>query len=118
MATVSIHIDGADAAAYMLGDISAKIQEGIAKGVSSAGDLVTAAAKANCPVRTGHLRTTIEKNASGNTCEVGTNCEYAGYLEFGTYKMAAQPYMVPALLENTGEIAAIVQDEVNKAIGK
>lgn len=31
------------------------------------------------------------------TWVVGTNVEYSVYVEFGTYKMAAQPYLRPAV---------------------
>ena len=51
-------------------------------------------------------------SAGGNTCTVGTNCEYAGYVEFGTYKMAAQPYLIPALLNNVGTIVSCIKSAV------
>lgn len=37
---------------------------------------------------------------------VGTNVEYAPYVEFGTYKMAAQPYMRPAAREVRGNLSS------------
>ena len=38
---------------------------------------------------------------------VGTNVEYASYIELGTSKMAAQPYLRPALEANMKEIRRI-----------
>lgn len=52
-------------------------------------------------VRTGRLRssisTTIGVDDLGLYCDVGSNVEYAGYVELGTRYMAARPYLRPAL---------------------
>lgn len=53
-------------------------------------------AKGICPVDTGTLRNSINSEVQDYTGVVSTNVDYAGYVEFGTYKMAAQPYMMPA----------------------
>jgi hypothetical protein len=39
------------------------------------------------------------------TYTVGTNVEYASYVEYGTYRMAAQPYLRPAAREVQGNIS-------------
>lgn len=109
---VSVTINGAENAIGILNEFQEGINEGITRGVSEAGEIVVTEAKANCPVDTGNLRASINKQASGNTCTVGTNCEYAGYVEFGTYKMAAQPYLVPALLNNVDAIVSAVTDAI------
>lgn len=109
---VSVTINGAENAIGILDELQEGINEGITRGVSEAGEIVVTEAKANCPVDTGNLRSSINKQASGNTCTVGTNCEYAGYVEFGTYKMAAQPYLVPALLNNVDAIVSAVTDAI------
>ena len=109
---VSVTINGTENAIGILDGLRESINEGITRGVSEAGEIVVTEAKANCPVDTGNLRASINKQASGNTCTVGTNCEYAGYVEFGTYKMAAQPYLVPALLNNVDAIVSAVTDAI------
>jgi len=54
-------------------------------------------AKILCPVRTGNLRASITYvHLKKFLWGVGTNVEYAPYVEFGTYKMRAQPYLRPA----------------------
>jgi hypothetical protein len=52
------------------------------------------------------------------TYSVGTNTEYAIYVEFGTSKMAAQPYLRPAAEQARNEIPAIVaaSDSLEKAV--
>ena len=45
-------------------------------------------AKQNCPTDTGRLKNSITYDVVGNVGEVGTNVEYAPYVEFGTGKFA------------------------------
>ena len=64
-------------------------------------DKIVKEAKRLCPVDTGHLRDSIKRSASKRTARgyrviVGTPVRYAGYVEFGTRKMSAQPYLRPA----------------------
>tara|TARA_R110000772_G_scaffold222027_1_gene332416 strand:- start:596 stop:1048 length:453 start_codon:yes stop_codon:yes gene_type:complete len=42
----------------------------------------------------------IEPNKSGVYALIGSNLDYAGFLEFGTTKMDARPWLEPALREN------------------
>lgn len=121
MAGVTVSINGIDAA---IAAIEGKFNtENLQQGLSEAGEIVVGAAKALCPVSTeatrpggphGELRASIEKQVSGNECIVGTNKHYAGYVEFGTCKMAAQPYLVPALFDNEEAIKAAVRAAVLK----
>lgn len=59
-------------------------------------------ARINCPVDTGRLRASIgvsEHPAPGGVTAVriGSDVEYAIYVEKGTSRMRAQPYLEPAL---------------------
>lgn len=63
----------------------------------------------NCPVDTGYLRSTAFSEITDDDVIIGFSAEYASYLEFGTYKMQAQPYLRPALDEAGDEaLKAIV----------
>ena len=62
----------------------------------------------------GELRDSITSVASGNTALIGTNKEYGIYQEFGTYKMAAQPYLVPALKNKENEVRETIKNAVMK----
>jgi HK97 gp10 family phage protein len=59
------------------------------------------------PVDTGRLRASITHEVAGHTATIGTSVEYAPYVELGTSKMAAQPYLKPALADHTGEYQAM-----------
>lgn len=52
---------------------------------------------ANCPVRTGNLLSSIHCEISGMTIRVYTQCPYAQYVEYGTWKQMAQPYFEQAI---------------------
>ena len=66
--------------------------------VSKAAHDVEAHAKMVVPVDTGNLRNSIQTKleAGGFRGIVATNVEYSIYVEYGTRRMGAQPYMVPA----------------------
>jgi len=79
-------------------EIAAKMPEETSKVVRKAAFDIEGWAKAVVPVDTGALKNNIDTKVAtdGLSAEVKTNMKYCEYVEFGTYKMAAQPYMTPA----------------------
>lgn len=102
------------------------------RALAAAGEVVSADAKANCPVDTGHLRNSIAVQVDGNSAVIGPSAEYGIYVEFGTGSRGsssvahtskkswtyyskgrfyttsgqpARPFLVPALKDNVSEIA-------------
>lgn len=69
---------------------------------------------------TGALQRSIEHNvdASGKEAAVGTDLDYAKYLEFGTSKMPARPFLGGALIAKEHEIGDGVVAEVKKIFEK
>lgn len=86
-----------------------------------------------CPVDTGHLRQSIgrrvrlyDKNVSGEKksggldsyppnegeAYIGTNVEYAPYVEYGTKYQKAQPYMRPGAVASEKAIASIFEEKL------
>ena len=79
------------------GDAKKAVKNGINQCVLKTAVAVANHAKTLAPVDTGNLRGSIDyAMESNNTAIVGTNLEYAIYQEFGTRKMAAQPFLRPA----------------------
>ena len=72
-------------------------------------------AKRLCPVDTGRLRNSIThttRSEPGPVAYVGTNVEYAPYVELGTKRTKAQPYLKPAIANHVDEYKQIIQDEL------
>ena len=51
----------------------------------------------NCPVDTGYLANSIRAKTHGASGVVISSAEYWAYVEYGTCKMAAIPYVTPAV---------------------
>lgn len=118
-----ISIEGLDSVKNALVNYANSVNGRLAHGIAVGGKIVEGEAKALCPVSTeatrpggphGELRQSITSQTDGLTAEVGTNKEYAAYVEFGTYKMAAQPYLVPALKGKQGEVIAAIAAEFKR----
>lgn len=65
-------------------------------------------AKRLCPVDTGRLRNSITHATDKDSAYVGTNVEYAPYVELGTSRTRAQPYLRPAVENNVGAYKKIL----------
>ena len=65
-----------------------------------------------CPVDTGNLRNSITHTADTDAAYIGTNVEYAPFVELGTRRAAAQPFLKPAGTDHRGTYANIVKDEL------
>lgn len=104
--------------------------------------LVENQAKENCPVDTGELRMSITHYVEGDTGVVGTNKQYAPYVEYGTGLFAVegngrqtpwsyqdakgewhttkgqkpQPFLEPALLDNKKNIIKIFNEAIKEGV--
>lgn len=85
-------------------DALAERAENIGGALAKGAEVVAEAARASCPVDTGALRASISASADGSSASVTAGAPYAAYVEFGTCKMAAQPFLVPALLNNADAV--------------
>jgi HK97 gp10 family phage protein len=56
-------------------------------------------ARARAPVATGFLRSSIQVESvkTGKEAQIVVGAEYGRFVEYGTYKMSAQPFLNPAL---------------------
>ena len=104
--------------------------------------LVENQAKENCPVDTGELRMSITHYVEGDTGVVGTNKQYAPYVEYGTGLFARegngrqtpwsyqdakgewhstkgqkpQPFLEPALLDKQKAIIKIFDEAIKEGV--
>jgi HK97 gp10 family phage protein len=71
--------------------------------------MVESDAKQFAPVDTGALRNSIETTeGNGISAIVRDGVEYGKYQEFGTMKMPAQPFMIPAIEKNRDNIISLL----------
>ena len=88
-------------------------EAGIARALEICGGKGEGYAKQLCPVDTGNLRNSITHQPVGNhTMAVGTNVYYAPFVELGTVKMGAQPYLRPGIENHAGEFDEIIRSEL------
>lgn len=65
------------------------------------------------PVDTGRLRASIHSQVDGDSVRIGTNVNYAVFVELGTRHQSPQPYLVPGLIAAKGDLTAIWGREVS-----
>ena len=117
-------------------EIADKIKAAIQRALKRIGLQAESFAKKLCPVDTGGLRNSINHKVQENDAYIGTNKEYAAYVELGTGKyydggrktawayqdakgnwhmthgQRAQPYLKPAAANHTKTYKNIVEDEM------
>jgi HK97 gp10 family phage protein len=85
------------------------------RGLEKVGLTAERYAKALCPVDTGRLRNSISHAVEGDSAYIGTNVEYAPYVEMGTVRTRAQPYLKPAAQDHADEYKKLLLDELHNA---
>ena len=73
---------------------------------------ITRDAKHDTPWLTGHNSRSIDFNIKGLTGSVYSTSGYGGFLETGTARMPARPYMKPALDRNIGKFQGKVETKL------
>ena len=63
-------------------------------------------------VKGGSDSTTPHGSPEKNNVVIGTNVEYAPYIELGTSNIAARPYLKPAIASNISKFKQIIEEEL------
>ena len=80
-------------------------------------DIAESIAVQDVPVDTGYLQSTIHQEiVSDLVGQLIADAPYAGFVELGTSKMEAQPYMQPAADEVEQNIQDIAIEEIENAL--
>lgn len=103
--SMGITVDNTDA-------VKGGLKSAFARALERIGLQAEGYAKDLCPVDTGNLRNSITHTSDGKAAYIGTNVEYGKYVELGTVKMAAQPYLRPAAADHVDTYRNIVKDEL------
>lgn len=78
---------------------------------------VSGDAKQRAPVRTGNLRRSIiTRHHGGLLSIVSSDVEYGPYVEYGTSKMPARPFLLPALEANRARFEERVRSTIARLV--
>lgn len=115
---LSVEIRGVDSLRDRLRMLKPHVREGTEAAAREAGRMGEAMMKGLAPVDTGRLRDSIRHEVQGATVRLGPGdeIEYAIFQEFGTSRMAAQPYVRPTVEALRLVWPGLVAEHVNRAI--
>jgi len=101
-------------------EIVESVESAIEASLTAAAMVVQGRAILLCPVKTGNLRGSIvfSVDVPALTAYVGSNVEYAPYVEYGTVNMDEQPFLHPALIQSYREVHDIIRGAISEAIGR
>ncbi|MHB1910223.1 MAG: HK97-gp10 family putative phage morphogenesis protein [Nitrososphaerales archaeon] len=104
MSEVEISVKGLQEANAAFQKVVDMHYQDVVKMLQTVGEKAAGAAQSNAPVRTGFLQASIQMIQTDDGCYVTAGAGYAGFVEFGTRKMSAQPFLRPAIEEAIQEI--------------
>lgn len=81
-----------------------EIEKRLERALTEAAAEVEAAAKEKAPVDTGNLRKSINHSVSYPEASIGSNVDYAPYVENGTGRSVPQPFLEPAIQSSKNKI--------------
>lgn len=108
-------LDGVSVIQDSTGQVIDGIDSAIGVALEEIGLLAESYAARKCPVDTGNLRGSIthEVDAGDSAVYIGTNVEYAPYVELGTSRQKAQPFLRPAASGHGAQYRQVLE----KALG-
>lgn len=95
-------------------EVAAKFPAAVSFAVKKAAFDIEAEAKRMAPVDTGRLSGSISANVKRFSATIAPHTEYDAYVELGTWKMSAQPYMRPAADKVEPEFTAAMVDLIKR----
>lgn len=107
-----IKVKNADKVIVKLSGYSNRVQKSIVTEMSIAAMNIESKAKVRVPIDTGRLRSSILKGKTNKGFKVGTNVEYAPFVEHGTSRVSARPY----LFNSFNESVKRMQDRIKKIL--
>ena len=97
-------------------DILSALEKGKRNALTAIGATDETYAKKATPVDTGRLRNGISHTVDGEAAYIGTNVEYAPYVELGTSRAKAHHMLQKAATEHSAEYKRLAEDAVYSAI--
>lgn len=93
------------------GEFLKALPEQIEAALTAIGLTAETYAKQDCPVDTGRLRNSITNavEMGENAVYIGSNVSYSAFVELGTSRMKARPYLKPAATQHSSEYKALAE---------
>jgi len=109
-----LEVSGFEKAAA-LKTLASAVKGYVDEALKAAADLCVSEAKRLAPVRTGRLRDSIRilERGAGYVI-VGSDVEYAPYVEFGTYRMAPRSFLRPAVWDAVYTFQEVIKVRVER----
>ena len=98
------------------GEVLNALSEQIEQALIAIGLTAESYAKQDCPVDTGRLRNSITNavKMGEQSVYIGSNVEYAAFVELGTSRMKPRPYLKPAATQHTAEYKALAEQALKR----
>ena len=95
-------------------EIKQAVNEQLLKALETIGLVAEGYAIKKAPYKTNRLRGSITHGVSEEEkcAYIGTNVEYAPYVEYGTTKMKPRPFLKPAVVDHIAEYKQIMEEEL------
>ena len=97
-------------------EILSALEKGKRNALTAIGATAETYAKQETPVDTGRLRNSISHTVDGESAYIGSNVEYAPYVELGTSRAKAHHMLQKAATEHSAEYKRLAEDAVYSAI--
>lgn len=114
-----VTINGIDRVIASLERLATVGASGVQRDLITIAQGIRVSAANKCPVRTGQLRSSIRVEISPNVVTIvagGDGVEYALYVEYGTSRQYAQPFMRPAVDEYIDRIEQTIKQTLERLI--
>ena len=92
------------------------LEKGKRNALTAIGATAETYAKKATPVDTGRLRNSISHSVDGEAAYIGSNVEYAPYVELGTSRAKAHHMLQKAATEHSAEYKRLSEDAIYSAI--
>ena len=97
-------------------EVLSALEKGKRNALTAIGATAETYAKQETPVDTGRLRNSISHTVDGEAAYIGSNVEYAPYVELGTSRAKAHHMLQKAATEHSAEYKRLAEDAVYSAI--
>ena len=96
-------------------EVLSALEKAIERGLEAIGLTAEGHAKKETPVDTGRLRNSISHAVEDKSAYIGTNVEYAPYIELGARGRQGKHMLQRAATEHTAEYKKLMEDSMKNA---